>query len=233
MKHFVYKKDNLIAALIGLILGILMQNLYLAIVFCFCFALVPSYKREIDKINEFKYISNSLHHSLNLVTGTYLQTEDIVFSIKDNLDRIKDPLKHIMSQFLAEANYVDVNLVSCLKRMKSRLENKYFQAWCDTLIQCQYDRGLKFALNAHIEKMADAKKMQDELDTKMIEVYRDLSGVAVVAFFSYPLMRIINKDWFLILSNTNAGKIAVAVTYLTIFLSIAYAIKVNKPVMIS
>ena len=168
-------RNNIYSALSGILIGIIMKNIFLSMVFGYCFYHIPIYLSDYKVYKNKKAVSGSLHHSLNLITIAYMQSADIVAAVTKNLKRIHGPLKDALTQFVAESNFVDVNLTSCLKRLKDKLDNKFFRDWCDTLIQCQHDRELKFVLMSHIEKMADVKKIQDELETKIMEVFRIFS----------------------------------------------------------
>jgi len=234
MRNFFTRcRKNIAWCLAGILAGLLIKNIFLAMVLGFCLWQLPGYMKTFRDIREKKAVNGYLHHAMNLVTLDYMQSENIVEAVMKNLSRIREPIREAFGQFAAEASYVDVNLVSCLKRFKDRIDNKYFKDWCDSMIQCQYDRELKFVLMSHIERMADVLKIQDELETRMMDIYRDFFSIMLVAFFSYPMTWFLNRDWFVILSTSTLGKTAVALTYLAVFFSASHAFKVNKPLTVS
>lgn len=223
-------RNNILCCLAGITIGVVAENIFLTVVLGVCFSFLPVYYNEFKNLRVRKNLNNTLHFHLNIITTAYLQSENITEAVKTSLSRLQGPVKEVMQQFVMEADYVDTNIAGCIGRMKDRLDNRFFQEWCNALIQCQYDRDLKFVLMFIIEKMADVRKIQDELDTQMIMVYRDFFSVAVVALTSYPMLRFLNKDWFTLMSATIPGKIIVSVTYLVLFAACVYAVKVNKPV---
>jgi hypothetical protein len=167
---------------------------------------------------------------LSLVTNSYLQNEDIVKAINDNIHRIYPPFHDIFEQFLIELRFADSSISNALIRMKSKFKHRYFAEWCDVLIQCQNDRELKYVLPPIVESLNDAKKMQIELDTVMRMVWRDYIIIALIAVAQIPMIRMMNADWYRLLTETLGGKVAVVILFLSVFVSAFIVTRINKPI---
>jgi len=165
---------------------------------------------------------------MGLITNSYLQNEDIQQSISENLGRIESPLKEIFREFSAETGFVDASIPRALIRMKMKVDNTYFGDWCDVLIQCQDDRELKYVLPSIASKLGTVKRIQMELDTIMMDIYKEYLLVVAIVVLNVPAMAVINREWFDILLGTVPGKITVAFSALVIFLASAYVASVNK-----
>jgi Flp pilus assembly protein TadB len=233
MDYSSYQKIVGLCAFIGLAIGLLMDNILLSFVLAAGLAYAPIQYLKFKQIGYTNMLNEQLETALAIITNTYIQVEDIIKAISDNLKRLDNPLLSIMKEFLAETNFIDANIVKALLKMKSKINNNNFHDWCDILIQCQEDRELKYVLPSIVDKMSDIKKIQLEFDTIMYNYYKDYISVTLVVVANIPLMYFLNKDWFTILTTTLSGKLVIAITCAVIFIATAYVIKVNKPVSIS
>ena len=223
-------KLSLLLGILGFAIGALINNFYLAVVLFFFMFIIPKEFKYIKYINHSKFISMELQSTLSVITSDYIQNDDIIKSIRDNLKLTKEPLSGIFREFIADINFLDANVENALSKMRSKLDNSIFSDWCNTLIMCQKDRELKYSLISIVEKISDIRRVQDELDTIMFETYKEIISMVIVSILSFPMMLFINKDWFFILYYNPFGKIIVSILYLTILISAFYSIKANKPI---
>lgn len=233
MDYQTYKHIVVVCAVAGIVLGLLMNNFLLSLIMAAGLAYVPIQIIKFKQISLTKILNDQIETALAIITNTYIQVEDIIKAISDNLKRLDEPLLGVFKEFLAETNFIDANIVRALLKMKAKVPNRNFSEWCDIMIQCQDDRELKYVLPSIVEKMSDEKKIQIECDTTMYDYYKDYISVTLVVIANIPLMYFLNKDWFSILTTNPLGKLVIAFTVASIFVATAYVIKVNKPVSLS
>ena len=214
----------------GVIIGLLLNNILLSFVLAVCMALAPMQYLIFKQSSYQQYINEQMETVLAIVTNAYLQSDDIVQAIKDNMHRIEQPFLSVFKEFVASKTFIDSNIKKNIRQMKAKIDNEFFNEWCDILILCQNDRELKYVLPTIIEKMSDVKQIQAELNTMMYNIYKDHISVTLVVAANIPLMKFLNADWYRLLTTTFAGQIIVAITFAVIFISTAYVVKVNKPV---
>jgi hypothetical protein len=227
-----YMRVAMIFSLLGVILGMMLNNVLLSVVLGICMIFIPLEYLKVRQSGYIQTLNEQMETVLSIITNSYLQSGDIIISVKENLHRIEQPFHNIFKEFLAERTFIDSNLVKSIRKMQRKVDNQYFNEWCDTLVLCQYDHELRFILPTIIEKLADLKQIQEELNTQMINLYKDHISVSLVVAANIPLMRFLNADWYRLLTSTLPGQIIVAITFLIIFLATAYVIKINKPVSV-
>ena len=67
--------------------------------------------------------------SISIITTSYLRTEDLIKSVKENLPFINEPVKSTFSAFVSEAELINANLVSAINSMKMKVPNRVFPEW--------------------------------------------------------------------------------------------------------
>lgn len=216
----------------GIITGLLLNNILLSCVLAVIMSFVPLQYLKVKQAAYIQTINEQMETVLSLVTNSYLQSGDIIKAVKDNIHRIEQPFHSIFREFIAEKTFIDSNISKNLRKLKRKIDNSFFDEWCDTLILCQQDRELMYVLPTIVEKMSDIKQIQAELNTQMYNIYKDHISVTLVVAANIPLMKFLNAEWHRLLTQTLFGQIIVALTFAVIFFSTAYVIKVNKPVSI-
>lgn len=216
----------------GFVLGIYFNNLAMSFILAFGFTYIPYQVVQFKRNGNIITINERLEPAMNTVTNSYLQNGDLIKSVQEALDGIDDPvIKGVFTQFLTDTDY-NMNVKKAIVKMRDSIDNPLFREWCDALIPCQDDSGLKHTLPAVLEKMSDIRKQQYELDTAMMKVWRDYIAVVAIVIANVPLMRLINKEWYLFLVDTLPGKSIMAVSCVVIMASTAYVIRENKPVSV-
>jgi hypothetical protein len=114
-------------------------------------------------------------------------------------------------------------------KLKEEIKNNIFSEWCDAVIQCQSDKGLKVTLFPILNKFSELKNIQAELDTTMMLPLQEFLMLAGIVVMALPLMYFLNKVWFQMLVTTTAGKIIVAFTVFSIFVGASKAVSLCKP----
>ena len=225
-----YMRISVLCSICGVIMGLLLNNIILSAVLAFGMLFVPLEYLSVKQTAYTQMLNEQMETALSLVTNSYLQTGDIIKAVKENLHRIDAPFYNLFAEFIAEKTFIDSNIVRNIRKLKHKVNNSFFDEWCDTLILCQQDRDLMYVLPTIVEKMSDIKQIQEELNTQLFGFYKDHISVTLVVAANIPLMRFLNAEWYRLLTGTLIGQMIVAVTFAIIFIAAAYVIKVNKPV---
>ena len=227
-----YIRVSLLCSLVGIMIGLLLNNILLSAVLAAGMLFLPLEYLMIRQSSYTQIMNEQMETALSLITNSYLQSGDIIKAVRENLHRIEQPFYNLFAEFIAEKTFIDSNICRNIRKLKNKVDNSFFAEWCDTLILCQQDRELMYVLPTIVEKMSDIKQMQEELNTQMYNIYKDHISVTLVVAANIPLMRFLNAEWYRLLTGTLAGQVIVALTFVVIFLAAAYVIKVNKPVSV-
>lgn len=216
----------------GILYGLLFQNVWLALVLAILGYLLEGQLRILSDRRAAKNFNEALRVALGILTGAYIQSNDIVKAVRENVERLPDPVRPIFQQFTVETHFIAADIEGAILNLQHAAENRFLKEWCDCMLQCQHDRTLKYILITITEKMLDVKKAQEELDSLMFLAYRDFIAVVLVAVMSLPAMWVFNREWFVLLIQNNIGRLVTAILYLAVGISSVYAIRINQPVMI-
>ncbi len=221
---------SIFSGLAGILLAIVIGNIYLIPIFAIGFMLIPIWIIKMSRSYIRKSMTEELEIALSGVTTSYIRTDNIVVAIEENIQSMNNPVKPVFVKFLNENRLINSNVVYGLKKMKQSINHNIFSEWCDAVIQCQNDRSLKVTLFPIINKFSDIKSVQTELDTIMIEPFKEFITLTVALLLIIPLLFIFGKDWFDILINTEAGKIILALTSAAVFIGVNKAVNLSEPI---
>ena len=233
MDYNSYLKLVAICAAIGFVIGLIFNNIAMSIILSIGLTYAPVQYLKFKQIGYVISLNDQIESALSIISNSYIQNDDIIRAMRENIDRIDDPLKSILKDFLVDTKFIDANINKAILKMKSKVRNRFFDQWCDHLIMSQKDRDLKSTLIPIMEEMSDTKKMQAELDTMMFKIYKDFISVVTVVVVNIPLMRLINEQWYIFLVSTLPGKTLMAITSIVILGATTYVIKTNKPISLS
>lgn len=214
----------------GILLALIIGNIYLIPSFAIGFMLVPIWIIKMSRSYVRKSMTEELEVALSGVTTSYMRTDNIVVAIEENIQSMNNPVKPVFVKFLNENRLINSNVVYGLKKMKQSINHNIFSEWCDAVIQCQNDRSLKVTLFPIINKFSDIKSVQTELDTIMIEPFKEFITLTAALLLIIPLLFIFGKDWFDILINTEIGKIILALTSAAVFVGVNKAVNLSEPI---
>lgn len=226
--HFLYLTAA--SSVVGIVIGFLFHNPLLSIILGVAFLLLPLEVMRIKLTSYKQYENEQLQSTLGVITNSYLQCDDIVKAVKDNLNGIEQPLHSIFNEFVTLNSFVEVNTVKNLYRLKSKLNNQQAKEWVDILILCQDNKDQKYTLPAIVQQMSDLKAIQEAANTMMYKIYKEFCIIAGLTIAVIPGLKLLNKEWYDILVGTVGGKCVVAVAFLIVIISAIRVIKVNKPV---
>lgn len=214
----------------GVIIALLLDNVFIVPILGIGLSLAPVwYIRSTAGVYR-KHLNEELETAISIITTSYLRTEDILRAVKENLPFINPPVKGTFEAFVAEAEMINANLTSALNTMKMKIPNRIFHEWCNTLIQCQSDRTMKYTLSVTVQKFSDLRVVQSDLEAILSAPKREAITMMFLVISNVPLLYVLNKDWFHALVFTTPGKIAMALCAAIILFSLSRIMKLSQPV---
>lgn len=214
----------------GMILSLIIDNIFLLPVFSVTFGLLPFFYIAHTLSYYDKHTKEELETTLSIITTSYMRSDDILLSVRENLSYIKPPLREVFLSFIGDATAVTSNTKRALYNLKEKVDNKIFKEWCDTLIQCQDDRTLKDTLQPVVAKLTDVRIVNSELKTMLINARNEYWMMVFLVVGNIPLLYLLNKDWFHTLLFTTAGKAVLGVCGVVILITALFMMKYTKPI---
>lgn len=214
----------------GIVVSLLIDNVFLLPVLSVAFALIPFlYVNSTLSFYESR-TKEELETALSIITTSYVRSDDIVSAVRENIQYIKPPLREVFMSFEGEATAVSSNVKHALYSLKEKVDNEIFREWCDTLIQCQDDRTMKDTLFPVVQKLTDVRIVNSELKTMMAEARNEYLVMVALVVGNVPLLYLLNKDWFHTLIYATPGKAVCGVCGLVILITALFMMKFTKPV---
>ena len=221
---------SLMLMIAGCIAAVMINNFFMIPVFALAFASLPFLFARNTIAAYDKHIRKEMETALSVVTTSYIRTDDIVTSVKENLTNLKPPIRDIFAGFVGDAMMVSSDTKAALRNLRDRIDNDIFAEWCDTLIACQDDRTLNDTLLPIVSKLTDVRIVNNELKTMLDAVRNEYLTMVLLVVGNIPLIYALNKDWFSSLMFTTPGKIVLAVCGMTILITAMFMLKFTKPI---
>ena len=221
---------TLILFAIGAVLALLIGNVYMVPVLGLGFSLIPIWYLRSTAASYKKHLNEELETAISIITTSYLRTEDLIRSVKENLAYINEPVKATFEAFVYESELINANTTSAINSLKMKIPNRVFHEWANILIQCQSDRSMKNTLPTIVQKFSDVRAVQSELEAMLQEPKREAITMMFLVIANVPLLYFLNKDWFHTLIYTTPGKIALAICAAIILFSLTQIMKLSKPI---
>ena len=221
---------SLMLMIAGCIAAVMINNFFMIPVFALAFASLPFlFARNTISAYD-KHLREEMETALSVVTTSYIRTDDIVTSVKENLTNLKPPIRDIFAGFVGDAMMVSSDTKAALRNLRDRIDNDIFAEWCDTLIACQDDRTLNDTLLPIVSKLTDVRIVNNELKTMLDAVRNEYLTMVLLVVGNIPLIYALNKEWFSSLMFTTPGKIVLAVCGMTILVTAMFMMKFTKPI---
>ena len=221
---------SLVLLIAGCIVAVMVDNFFMIPVFALAFAAIPFlFARNTIKAYD-KHIREEMETAMSIVTTSYIRTEDIIGSVKENLAYLKPPIKEIFAGFVGDATMISSDTQASLRNLRDRIDNDIFTEWCDTLISCQDDRTLKDTLLPIVSKLTDVRIVNNELKTVLDAAKNEYLTMVLLVVGNIPLIYALNREWFNSLMFTIPGKIVIAICGMTILVTAGFMMKFTKPI---
>lgn len=179
---------------------------------------------------------DSLENAMSIITNSYMVSENIISAVESYVNAKNRGLHEDLikitpfDKFIANTKMINPNIKRALKILAVEIDNEDFTSWINVLILCQDDKGLKYMLKPIVQGMNDVKALQLKSDTEISAAWRNFILMVVMTFLTIPLLRMLEEEWFLILTQTFIGRSLVILMIISALGSAIYAAKVNKPI---
>jgi Flp pilus assembly protein TadB len=221
---------SLLLFISGAAVAIILGNFFLVPVLAVGMMFAPFWYIKLTQNHYKKDVAGELETALSIITTAYLRNEDIQTAIEENIGYLNPPVLSVFRDFLTRIRLVNPDISAALQDMKMKIENEVFREWCDALIACQYDRGLKSILTPIVAKLSDMRIVNGELDNLVTEPRKEFIIMQILLVGNIPLMWFLNKDWYMSLMHTAVGQVILAVCGAVLFITTAFVIKLTQPI---
>jgi tight adherence protein B len=225
-----YKWAAVVLAVIGLLIGLALNNILAGLVLAAGLGSSPLILIRIRTGDYLRSLHEKLESAMSTVTNGYISGGDLIGAVENNLHLLPAPLDGVFRQFYMETQLIDADVVKALRHMRERIENRYWRDWCDVLIQCQRDRQLRFALPGIVSRIGEMRRAQMEADTAIQKQLGDYIITVMLVLGAIPLMGAMMPDWYAMLTITPAGKITLAVVLAAVLATAIWVARLYRPV---
>lgn len=225
-----YKWAAVILAIVGLLIGLALDNVLAGLVLAAGLGFSPLIVIRVRTGDYIRSLNEKLESAMGTVTNAYVAGGDLIGAVENNLHLLSAPLDGVFRQFYTETQLIDSDIVKALRRMRERIDNRYWRDWCDVLIQCQRDRQLRFTLPGIVSRLGEMRRAQMEADTAIQKQLGDYIITVLLVLGAIPLMGAMMPDWYTMLTTTPAGKITLAVVLAAVLATAVWVARLYRPV---
>jgi|AGTN01.2.fsa_nt_gi hypothetical protein len=225
-----YKWAAVLLAVCGLLIGFALDNLLAALVLAAGLGCSPLIVIRIRTGDYTRSLHEKLESAMGPVTNSYISSGDLIGAVESSLHLLPPPMDSVFQQFYAETQLIDSDITKALRRMRERVDNRYWRDWCDVLTQCQRDRQLRYALPGIISRLGEMRRVQMETDTAIRKQIGDYIITVMIVLGAIPLMGAMMPDWYTMLTTTVAGKITLAVVLAAVLATSVWVARLYRPV---
>lgn len=210
--------------------ALLIDNFFLVPILSIGLCLFPFIYAKSAIAHYEKHIEQEMETALSIVTTSYIRSDNIVLSVRENIGYIKPPMSDIFKAFLGDATAISSDLRHSIRKLKSKIDNPIYREWCDALLQCQDDRTLKNTLLPIVNKLTDVRIVNNELKTIIYEPRKEYFTMLAMLIGNIPLLYLLNQSWYLTLMTTTPGQIVLALSGATVLITALLLMKYTKPI---
>ena len=225
----VYRQLSIALAAMGFLFGLVMDNIAAAIVLGVSLAVLPTVFIRLRASDYKKLLHEKLEIAMSSVTNSYIAMGDLQLAVENVLHLLPEPADAIFRRYLTEMQYISGNHRQALEKLRDEVDLWHWKEWCNALIQCQEDKGLRYSLPALVERMSEQRQLTAEADAAMRRQMTDYMMIVLVVLGSIPLMGIMMPDWYDKLMYTVPGKITLAVVLAIILATLLWVSRAVIP----
>lgn len=214
----------------GFLLAALMQNLLIIPLACGVCIILPYGYVNMLLTNYNNRISNELETALSIITTNYVSNDDLISAVEQSIDYINPPVQQPFRKFLTQTKLINSNVKLAIENLKSEINNEVFHEWCDSLIECQDNITLKKTLQPITARLSDIRIVNAELKNLLMSPRKEHIMMVGITLANYPLLYLLNKEWFSVLTDTLAGQVLNCVVGVIVIVTIALAYKYTQPI---
>lgn len=225
-----YLSASVILSISGILIGALFQNLFLIPVLAVGLPLLPWLSILLRAATFEKQLNEELETALSMITTSYLRSDNIIESIRENVGSIHYPVREIFEKFLIQADLISSDITQLLEKMRDSLDNAVWRNWVDQVILCREDRTLKSTLQPIVSRLSNVREISGKLDNNMYEPIKEFVSMAVLNILNFPLIRLMYPEWYHSLTDRTGGQILIAAVFTVVFVSLCACVTKSRPV---
>ena len=225
-----YRWAAAIMALLGLLIGLALDNVLAALVLAVGLGCSPLIVIRIRTGDYIRSLDEKLENAMGTITNSYVASGDLIGAVQNSLHLLPAPLEGVFRQFYTETQLIDSDVINAIHRLRERIDNRYWRDWCDVLVQCQRDRQLRYALPGIVGRLGEMRRVQMETDTVIRKQLSDYIVTVMIVLGAIPLMGAMMPDWYSMLTSTLAGKITLAVVLGAVLATAVWVAQLYRPV---
>ena len=214
---------SFIFAIIGIFISITLNNIFLILGLSILFAYIPIFI--MDKICKKKEedLFSAFETFITLLYPSYTRTYDILKSIEININHIKNTaLKNIFTNFIFECKSISPNIQGCIYNLKTKLNFDVYKKFCDFISESLDNKSEIHKLSNIIDDISTIKKNNEKMKNNIKGIKLEYYMITSLLVLNYPIIYVLNKDWFTILYSSLIGKIFTSIIVLYIAISSIY-----------
>lgn len=221
---------SIILFMAGTIFSLAVGNLFLVPILSIGLGLIPFWYIIFTSNTYNKQTNEELETALSIITTSYIRSENIIFSVEENIEYLNPPVSQVFNYFLSQTKLITSNTKLAIENIKPLINNDVYKEWCDALIACQDNKNLKHTLVPIVAKLSDTRIISVELETMLYEPMKEFITMVILLIANILLIRVLNKEWYRILTKTVPGHIILSFSALVVFISLNAVIMLTRPV---
>jgi hypothetical protein len=225
-----YISVSVLLAVAGMLIGAAFGNVFLMPVLGAGLALLPWLSILLSASSMQRQLNEELETTLSMITTSYLRSDNIIESVRENIGSIHYPIRDVFEKFLVQADLISSDVTQLLEEMKNSLDNIVFQDWVDQIILCRQNRTLKSTLQPIVARLSDIREVTGDLDNLMYDKIKEFVQLAFLNVFNFPLIYLMYREWFFFLKDRLDGQILTAAVFVLVFIALIGGTMVMQPV---
>lgn len=221
---------SLVGICAGFLLSALLQNVLLIPICSGVCVILPYAYVNVLLANYKRKIAEELETALSIITTNYVSNDDIIYAVEQSIDYINPPVQQVFRKFLTQTKLINSNVKLAIEQLKSEIDNEVFQEWCDSLIECQDNVTLKKTLQPITARLSDVRIVNAELRNMLMSPRREHIMMVFILLANYPILYLLNADWFGVLMNTFVGQVVNCIVAVVVIVTVVLAYKYTQPI---
>jgi len=221
---------SLVLMAVGCVIAFMIGNPFLIPVLALALAMIPFgfVRKTVASYNA--QVKSELETALSIITTSYVRSDNIIESVRENIRYIKPPVREIFQSFVDECGYVSSDVKRAIKNLREKVNDTVFTEWCDILLACQDDRTLKDTLMPTVAKLTDIRIVNSEIKSTLADARREYIIMVGLVCANIPILYFLNKDWYAALMFTTLGKFVLAICGVAILVTGIFMTRFTRPV---